>query len=514
MKNIQKTAIAVALLFCSATVQAQFNPDPPSEPGAPSIYSHVVLMRNMSEGGSVSGAGRYVVGNTVSVYAYANSSYTFRNWTDTKGVVLSTSSRYSFVNTAGTDTLIANYEFTPGNPSEPIVPSTTLYYRLGLEGVQGCSVSGGGRYQAGKRIYVSASVESGYVFTGWTNSKGEKVSTDRAFYYDMPINGDTLTAHCTFNPNNPVEPEEPILKHNISVVTANGGSYSGSQGRYLEGSKMYLSAYTNSGYAFVGWYLNGEFYTALPSFNYTVGKENMNFYAKFVFDPDSPSEPLMPAISMYSYYLMTVNGVPGETISYPIFLANTAVVKDINIRLTFPGDLSVNPEDFILSANAQGYSVTISEAVDNTSLLEESSKLYDFTLIGGETLPGTDALLMFKADIPDAMEPGRSWQVKINQVSMVMYDGTAVTARTRNGRVGVYEWGDANTDGNVNIYDVGLVSSHILGDDVILDEHIADIHTDGNLNIYDAGGIVDKVLSTSEEAKEKNNVREQIHVVL
>lgn len=100
----------------------------------------------------------------------------------------------------------------------------------------------------------------------------------------------------------------------------------------------------------------------------------------------------MPAVNMYSYYLMTVNGVPGETISYPIFLANTEVVKDINIRLTFPSCLSVNPEDFMLSANAQGYTVTISEVTDSTSVLEEDSRLYDFTLIGGEAQPGTDAV--------------------------------------------------------------------------------------------------------------------------
>lgn len=97
---------------------------------------------------------------------------------------------------------------------------------------------------------------------------------------------------------------------------------------------------------------------------------------------------------------------------------------------------------------------------------------------------------------------------------MVMYDGTAVTAHTRNGRVGVYEWGDANTDGDVNIYDVGLVSSYILGDDVTLDTHIADIQTDGELNIYDVGGIADNVLSKGDEESEKDKTRTQTHVVL
>ena len=70
--------------------------------------------------------------------------------------VLSSATSFSFVNTEETDTLIANYAFTPGNPNEPSEPSTTLYYRLGLVATQGCTVNGGGRYLAGKSVTVSA----------------------------------------------------------------------------------------------------------------------------------------------------------------------------------------------------------------------------------------------------------------------------------------------------------------------------------------------------------------------
>ena len=91
-----------------------------------------------------------------------------------------------------------------------------------------------------------------------------------------------------------------------------------------------------------------------------------------------------------------------------------------------------------------------------------------------------------------------------------MYDGTPVTARTRNGRVGVYEWGDANTDGEVDVIDASLVSAHALGDEVELDSHIADIHTDGTLDVIDFSDIVTKVLDSSEEAnaREENPIME------
>lgn len=501
--------MAVMLLLGSITAQADdFDPSSPPEPAAPTAYSRIVLLRNIDDAGSVSGAGRYVVGNTVNLYAYVNTSYTFVNWTNTKGEALGSSTTMQFVNTENTDTLIANYRFTPANPNEPSEPSTTLYYRLGLNATQGCTVSGAGRYLAGTKVYVSASVESGYNFFGWTNSNGERVSSSTYFSYTMPVDGDTLTANCVFNPSVPTEPGDPILKHNVTVACSDGGYYSGSTGRFLEGTTNTLRAYANNGYAFEGWYLNGEFYTALSSFNYTMGKENLNFYAKFVFNPASPTEPAMPALSMYSYYLMTVNGVPGETVEYPINLANTDAVGDMNIRLTFPAGIEVDVNDYELSPLAVGYTVSISEAVDTISIIEEGAKLYDFTLIGGHTEPGTQALLTFKATIPEDMEPGESWQVKINQISMVMGDGTAVTARTRSGRIGVYQWGDANTDGEVDVTDSRVITNFFLGDkDVEIDTHIADIATDGNIDAQDCRGVTNSFLESSGKANIKVKYR-------
>ena len=479
------------------TVQAQsdFNPASPSEPGPPTIYSRIVLLKNIGDAGSVSGEGRYVVGNTVTVYAYVNSSYTFRNWTDTKGNILSTSTSFGFVNTEQTDTLIANYAFTPGNPSEPSEPSTTLYYRLGLKATQGCSVSGAGRYLAGKNVSVYASVESGYTFLGWTNRKGETVSNSTSFSYTMPVDGDTLTANCVFNPSVPTEPGDPILRHTITATCSDGGYYNGSVGRFLEGSTYTLYAYANSGYDFVGWYLNGELYTNLRTFSYTVGKENLNFYAKFVFNPSSPGEPNMPAISEYTYYLPTVNGKPGDTVKYAINLVNTQVVKDMNIRLTFPAGVVVEPTDYVLSDKATGYDITICEAIDTISIIEEGAKLWDFTFIGGTTEPATQALLTFNVFLPDTIDTGHRHQVKINQISMTMADGTAVTARTRNGLIGVFKRGDANGDNTVSIIDAVLVVDKILGhpsDDFI--EEVANVNDDEGISIIDAVGVVDIIL--------------------
>lgn len=495
------TILLLMLISIGSWAQGDFDPASPSEPGPPTIYSRIVLLKNIGDAGSVSGEGRYVVGSTVTVYAYVNSSYAFRNWTDTKGNILSTATSFGFVNTEATDTLIANYAFTPGNPSEPSEPSTTLYYRLGLKATQGCSVSGAGRYLAGNSVRVSASVESGYNFLGWTNLKGETVSNSTSFSYTVPVDGDTLTANCVFNPGSPAEPSDPILRHTVTVTCSDGGYFSGNTGRFLEGSTYTLYANANSGYDFMGWYLNGDLYTNLRSFSYTVGKENMNFYAQFVFNPSSPGEPNLPAISEYTYYLPTVNGKPGTTVKYAINLVNTEVVKDLNIRLTFPAGVVVVPTDYVLSDKAVGYDVTICEAVDTISIIEEGAQLWDFTMIGGTTEPATQALFTFDVFLPDTIDTGHRHQVKINQISMTMADGTEVTAKTRNGLIGVFKRGDANGDDTVSIIDAVLVVDNILGhpsDEFI--QEAANVNDDEDISIIDAVGVVDIILGENNES--------------
>ena len=174
---------------------------------------------------------------------------------------------------------------------------------------------------------------------------------------------------------------------------------------------------------------------------------------------------------------------------YGINLVNTEVVKDLNIRLTFPPDFEIDPNDYTLSSNAAGYTVTINEVVDTISIIEEGSKLWEFSFIGGETAPATQALLTFNIFIPDSVPTGTSKLIKINQISMVQADGTPVTARTRNGSLGVYKLGDVNGDDDVNVFDVLGTLSVIKGegDDSLIIE-VADSNEDEDINVFDILG--------------------------
>lgn len=492
MTKIRYLSMAMVLLVSIfAHGQGTFNPTSPIEPGAPTIYSRIMVVADPAEGGSVYGGGKYAVGASQRIQASVNSGYRLAYWSDAEGNVLSTATSFYFTNTENLDVLTAHFEFIPSSPNEPVTPSATLYYQLKVQSTEGGSVSGGGKYQAGNVVKLSAYNETGYDFVNWTNQDGEIVSTSSTFNYTTREQKDTLTAKFRFNPAGPGEPDEPVVRHKVNVRCSEGGTFSGTSGMVLTGNTATLYAYTNSGYEFMGWYLNGEFYTALPNFSYTMGVEDVDFYALFRFNPASPSEPLMPALDKYSYYLMTINGSPGKTIEYPLYMANSVEARDMTFQLTFPSALMPRLDEVGLSELATGYT-TSATAINDT--------VYVFSMIGGTLPAATTKLLTFYVDIPAEISTGFSRQVKINQISVMEEDGTTVTAHTRNGRMGVYKMGDVNGDDQVNITDV-VGTLNLIKDtaDESLIKEVADPNEDGEINITDVVGIIEIIKENSNE---------------
>lgn len=486
MKRIRYLSL-LAMLFFGVVVWGQndYNPVSPTEPGAPA--SKLSVTAEPSDGGSVSGGGAYNVGVNVNLRAYCNTGYVFVNWTNADGEVVSTKSSFTHVKGEKDEKLTAHFEYQPGSPSEPSEPSFTQYFRLSLVAGDGGTVSGGGKYLAEKSINVSAYCNTGYVFVNWTNSKGEIVSTKSSFSYKTTAENETLTANFKYNPSSPSEPSDPILRHNITVATADGGTVKVSTSRLLEGASTTLYAYCNSGYTFGGWYLNGVLYTTLQSFSYTMGKENVNFEAVFIFDPSSPSEPSMPEIGKYAFTVMTVIGKPGDTLSIPIYLTNLEELHDMTFQLTFAPEFMPDMNDISISTKAEDYNVSFTATSDTT---------YVVSLIGGSIPSGNTNLFTFKVKVPDDIETGIGRQVKINQVSVAECDGTTITASTRNGLIAIYKKGDTNGDNVVNVTDaMNLMQYALEMKTEIFIKEVSDINDDGEYNVTDTMGVMNIILN-------------------
>lgn len=460
-----------------------FNPSTPPEPGVPNLKSRVVLYANPQDGGSVSGGGTFYSGKSVSISASTNTGFLFACWTNTAGDTISTLRSYSFVKQDQNDTLIANFHFMPSTPSEPSDPYPQLYYRLILFNNPGVTVSGGGRYKASTRVNISANVESGYRFTAWTNTSGDTISTLRSFSFTKNLYNDTLIAHCEYDPTIPVEPGTPILHHHVFTSGTDGGTVSPSAYQ-LEGKSVSVSANPNSGYKFRYWLSGDTIYTSLRSFSYTIGKENVSFHAVFEFDPTTPGEPSMPKLDQYSLYLMTVNGMHGDKIHYPLYLTAADSLTDMSFQLKFPIELMPDLSQTVVSSEAKGYTMCINR--------QEGDSVVQISLLGGKIGPTTTVLLDFVVAIADSVEQGGNYQVRINQVQVADLRGETFTTRTRNARIRVLKLGDANGDNSINLVDKKAILNYLGG---ITDEDFvpetANITGSGTISTSDAEAVID-----------------------
>ena len=210
---------------------------------------------------------------------------------------------------------------------------------------------------------------------------------------------------------------------------------------------------SNPGYKFLGWFLNGELYSLLTYFSYTVTSEYVqNFEARWEFDPDSPSEPNAPTTTKHAFFLMNKVTKPGQTVKFPIYLSNVKTLTDMTFQLEFPEVMTPDFETVEMSEKAEGYSVSYSK-IDDTN--------YVFSLTGGSVPVGNSALLVFTINVADNVATAQNYQIKINQVSVIEEGGNSITASTRNGRISVYRNGDANGDDVVDALDGSLILQYV-----------------------------------------------------
>lgn len=460
MKRIRYLSLLMLLLGSSSLWgQDDFNPSDPPEPGSPPMKLQVRV--SPAEAGSASGAGSYAEGTTVNLKAYTNTGFKFVNWTNSNGDELSTSATFTYMKGTGHECLTANYVFDPTSPSEPVEPSQIMYYQLQLTATEGGTASGGGQYVSGKQITLKANPQTGFDFVGWYDCvTGEQLSTSISFAYTTTAKHQVLEARFDFNPNSPVEPEEPVLRRTVTATATEGGTVNYASDYVLIGSSISFKATVNSGYKFLGWYLNGVVYTMLTNFSYTVTDSYyQNFEARFEFDPDNPAEPNMPTTTKHSFYIMNKVTKPGAIVKFPIYLSSVKNLKDITFQLEFPEELTPDFTSVEMSEKAIGYSV---------SYTKEDEKNYIFTLTGGIVPAGNTALLVFTINVADDIMTALDYPVKMNRVEVTEEDNTVTTASTRNGRLSVYKNGDANGDDAVDALDASLILqyvAHKFGDD-------------------------------------------------
>ncbi len=183
----------------------------------------ITVQANPTNGGTVTGAGTYPVGTNVQISATANSGWKFGNWSDGN----SSNPRTITVPVSGA-TYIANFSQQPAMIAVLANPSG------------GGTVSGAGTYPVGTNVQISATANSGWTFTDWSDDNSSSPRT-----ITVPVGGATYIANFT---------QYPGQTANITVQASpgNGGTVSGG-GTYSIGARQQIAATANSGWTFTGW---------------------------------------------------------------------------------------------------------------------------------------------------------------------------------------------------------------------------------------------------------------------
>lgn len=207
------------------------------------------LLSIPSAGGTTSGGGTFNSGSSVTIIATPNPGYTFTNWTE-NGIVLTSSTSYQFAITANR-TLTANFT---------AIPPAQYTVTLSSSPLAGGTTSGGGTFNSGASVLLTATPNTGFTFTNWTES-GVVVSTN-------PIYQFTITAHRLLVANfTAVAPTQFVVT--LLSIPSLGGTTSGS-GTFNSGSSVTVTATPNVGYTFTNWTENGIVLTSSTSYQFSI----------------------------------------------------------------------------------------------------------------------------------------------------------------------------------------------------------------------------------------------------
>ena len=396
------------------------------------------------------------------------------------------------------------------NPTNPPEPSQTDYCRVTVSTnyQEGSYVSGGGKYLAnGESIYISTNANNNenytYNFLYWTLN-GQKTSYSQSFYFSATKGKYDFVAHyekvdTPFEPDNPAEPSSSTVKKKYYLyLTSNiegACSFNMASGvKTAEESQMYIEAYTNWGYQFEGWKMNGEIISYSQWFHFTMPSANTTLEACFLeipFDPENPQEP--------SSQGGNIDNSTRKIINLTIGSDNTVVDRTrivINEEKTLDYDQGADASKFISTdADCQIYSLDTKNTKYSINERPESDGIIPLGIIvkknGNITINATR--LDCSAYLIDNVK-GITHDLAVGGYTFTCEAGTFDNRFTINLSPNIIK-GDANGDGAIDIADAVCIVNYVVGkkNSTFL-AGAADANGDGDIDIADAVHIVNYVV--------------------
>ena len=239
---MRKTFLFLGMILALVCANAHAENQPVNNESNDGVY-HIGVTSQPTIGGTTNGAGDYNSGETCTLTAIPNPGYTFANWTE-DGVPQSSNSVYQFTVNENRD-LVANFVASSYNISAYADPYI------------GGSVVGAGTYGYQQTCTLTATANSGYTFSCWTEN-GVSVSNNPTYSFSVTANRSLIAVFV-----------EQSFVISVSVNPTNGGSVSGA-GTYTINQSCTLVATPATGYDFICWKENGVPVSTSATYTFTV----------------------------------------------------------------------------------------------------------------------------------------------------------------------------------------------------------------------------------------------------
>lgn len=160
-----------------------------------------------------------------------------------------------------------NYPMVGGNIQTVAIAPSAYTIAVTANPSNAGSVTGGGTYNQGQSCTVTATANTGYTFTNWTEN-GNVVSSNASYTFNVEGNR-SLVANFSLNSYTITATANP----------SDGGTVSGA-GNYNYGASCTLTATAATGYTFTNWTENGSVVSSDANYTFTV-EDNRSLVANF-----------------------------------------------------------------------------------------------------------------------------------------------------------------------------------------------------------------------------------------